>query len=133
MRIKFKNQKTGELVFDRELLPTQEKFWNSDKRFVLYSGGVGSGKSFIMILKVIYECMSQSDNYFLMGRLTYGEIYDVLIKDFMEICHESWIKEYTKTPHPRVVLHTFDGKTSTIIFRNLDSLSQGELLGLNLG
>lgn len=133
MKIKFADLHTGEPVFERELLPSQEKFWNSDARFILFSGGLGCGKSFIMLLRVIFECMSQDNNYFLVGRTTYQEIHDVLIKDFMEICHPSWIKEYRKTPHPTVILHTFTGKTSEIIFRNLDGLSKGELLGLNLG
>lgn len=123
---------TGEIVFDRTLLPSQEIFWKSQERFILFSGGVGCGKSHVMIMRAIYECMSQDNNYFLMGRTTYGEIHDVLIKEFFEICHESWIKEYRKSPHPSVVLHTFNGGTSEIIFRNLDKSSK-DLLGLNLG
>lgn len=86
----------------------------------------------IMIMRSIYECMRQDNNYFLLGRATYQEIHDVLLKDFFEICHPSWIKEFTKSPHPRVVLHTFNGGTSEIIFRNLDKVSK-DLLGLNLG
>lgn len=133
MKIEFKDLNTGEAVFERELLPSQKIFWQADERFVLFSGGLGCGKSMIMLMKVIYECMSQDNNYFLVGRTTYQEIHDVLIKEFMEICHPTWIKEYRKTPHPTVVLHTFNGKTSEIIFRNLDGMSKGELLGLNLG
>lgn len=122
----------GEVAYERELLPSQEQFWKADDRFILFSGGLGCGKSMIMIMKVLYECMSQDNNYFLMGRATYGEIHDVLLKDFFEICHPSWIKSYTKSPHPRIVLNTFNGKTSEIIFKNLDKVSQ-DLLGLNLG
>lgn len=133
MKIKFRDLQSGEVVFERELNPSQEKFWEAAARFILFSGGVGSGKSMIMLLRVIYECMSQDNNYFLVGRTTYQEIHDVLIKEFMEMCHPSWIKEYRKTPHPTIVLHTFTGKTSEIIFRNLDGMSRGELLGLNLG
>lgn len=133
MKIKFKDMQTGEPVFERELLPSQELFWEAAERVVLFSGGIGCGKSMIMLLRVIFECMSQDNNYFLVGRTTYQEIHDVLIKEFLEMCHPSWIKEYRKTPHPTVILHTFSGKTSEIIFRNLDGLSQGELLGLNLG
>lgn len=133
MKIKFKDLQTGEAVFERELLPSQELFWEAVERVVLFSGGIGCGKSMIMLMRVIFECMSQDNNYFLVGRTTYQEIHDVLIKEFMEICHPSWIKEYRKTPHPTVILHTFTGKSSEIIFRNLDGLSQGELLGLNLG
>ncbi len=132
MKLEFKDTTSGEVIFEREFLPTQEAFWEDQSRYILYSGGVGSGKSFIMLLRVIFECMSQTGSYFLVGRTTYQEIHDVLIKEFMEICHESWIKEYRKTPHPTVILHTFDGGTSEIIFRNLDGMSKGELLGLNL-
>lgn len=133
MKIKFKDLKTGEAIFERELTPSQEKFWIAQDRFILFSGGLGCGKSMIMLLRVIYECMSQDNNYFLVGRTSYQEIQDVLIKEFMEICHPSWIKSFRKTPHPTVVLNTFNGKSSEIIFRNLDGLSKGELLGLNLG
>ncbi len=91
------------------------------------------GKSMILILKSIYECMSQPNNYFLLGRTSYQEIHDVLLKEFFEICHPSWIKSYTKSPHPSVVLNTFTGGSSEIIFRNLDKDSRAEILGLNLG
>uniref|UniRef100_A0A6H1ZVB2 Putative terminase n=1 Tax=viral metagenome TaxID=1070528 RepID=A0A6H1ZVB2_9ZZZZ len=91
-----------------------------------------SGKTQIMLLKVIYDCLSQPDNYFLLGRKTYTEIYDVLLKDFMDLCHPSWIKSFKKTPHPSVELYT-QGKPSTIIFRNIDKLAEDEIKGLNLG
>jgi len=123
---------TGEVAYERELLPSQEQFWKAQDRFILFSGGLGCGKSMIMLMRAIYECMAQDNNYFLLGRATYQEIHDVLLKDFFEICHPSWIKEFTKSPHPRVVLHTFNGGTSEIIFRNLDKVSK-DLLGLNLG
>lgn len=133
MKVKFKDLNNGDVVYERDLLPSQERFWNDDSRFILFSGGLGCGKSMIMLLRVIYECMSQDSNYFLVGRATYQEIHDVMIKEFFEICHPSWVKEYRKTPHPTVILHTFNGGTSEIIFRNLDKMSKGELLGLNLG
>ncbi len=133
MRIQFKDLETGELVLDRELIPSQEKFWEAEDRYVLYSGGYGCGKSMILILKTIYDAMSQDNNYILMGRKTYAEINDVLLKDFFELCHPSWIESYRKTPHPSVTLKTFNGKTSEIIFRNLDKFSETEIAGLNLG
>lgn len=133
MQIVFKDPASGEDFLNLDLLPSQELFWKAEDRYILFSGGLGCGKSLIMLLKVIFECMQQDNNYFLVGRSTYGEIHDVLIKEFFELCHDSWIKEYRKTPHPTVILHTFSGKTSEIIFRNLDKMSKGELLGLNLG
>lgn len=133
MKIKFKDLQSGEVCYEREFTASQEMFWESEARFLLFSGGLGCGKSMIMLLRAIFECMSQDNNYFLLGRSTYQEIYDVLLKEFMEICHPTWIKDFRKTPHPTVTLHTFNGKSSEIIFRNLDKMSQGELLGLNLG
>lgn len=133
MRIEFPDLKTGEKHFSIELNRSQERFWDSTARFLLISGGLGSGKSLVFLLRIIYECMSQDDNYFLVGRQTYQEIHDVLLKEFFEICHPSWIAEQRKTPHPSVKLYTFNGKTSEIIFRNVDALSKSEVLGLNLG
>lgn len=133
IQLEFKDLQTGDVAYARTLLPSQELFWDAEERFVLFSGGLGCGKSMILLLKVIYECMSQPNNYFLVGRTSYQEIQDVLLKEFFEICHPSWIKSYTKSPHPSVVLHTFSGGTSEIIFRNLDKDSRAEILGLNLG
>lgn len=133
INLEFKDLKTGEIAYARDLLPSQELFWDAPERYVLFSGGLGCGKSMILILKSIYECMSQPNNYFLMGRTSYQEIQDVLLKEFFEICHPSWIKSYVRSPHPSVVLHTFTGGSSEIIFRNLDKDSRAEILGLNLG
>lgn len=133
MKIEFKNLENGEVAYERTLLPSQEKFWNSTSRNVLFSGGYGCGKSMILIFKTIYDAMRQDNNYILMGRKTYGEIHDVLLKDFFEICHPTWVHSFKKTPHPSVVLNTFNGKTSEIIFRNLDKFSENEIAGLNLG
>jgi hypothetical protein len=133
MQLQFKDTTSGEVVYDRTLLPSQIKFWNDQSRFVLFSGGLGCGKSMILLLKVIYDAMSQPNNYILVGRTSYQEIQDVLLKEFFEICHPSWIKEYRKTPHASVTLHTFTGGSSEIIFRNLDKDSRAEILGLNLG
>ena len=133
MIIDFQDLDTGESIYRRELLPSQEKFWNAKERYVLFSGGYGCGKSMILIMKTIYEAMRQDNHYILMGRRTYAEIHDVLLKDFFEICHPSWIKSLRKSPQPSIVLHTFNGKTSEIIFRNLDKFADKEIAGLNLG
>ena len=133
MNIQFKNLSSGEVAYERDLLPSQIDFWNAQDRYVLFSGGYGCGKSMLLIMKTIYDSMSQDNNYILMGRKTYAEIHDVLLKDFFEICHPSWVKSFKKTPHPALVLHTFNGKTSEIIFRNLDKFSTNEIAGLNLG
>lgn len=133
MKIKFINQDNGDISLERELNPSQEKFWNSPKTFLVLNGGFRSGKTEITLLKTIYDAVSQDDNYILMGRRTYQEIYDVLLKDFLDLCPPNLIKDYKKSPHPTIVLHTLNGKTSTLIFRNLDKLAEAEIKGLNLG
>lgn len=134
MNIQFKDLKTGEVNFERELLPSQQKFWESEKPFVLLNGGMGSGKTMIMLIRALYDAITIPDNFILMGRRTYQEVYDVLVKDFLDICHPSWIKSYKKSPHPNIILHTLTpGKTSEIIFRNLDKMAETDIKGLNLG
>lgn len=134
MNIQFKDLNTGEIAYERDLLPSQEEFWNAQERYILFSGGYGCGKSMILIMRCIYDAMRQPNNYILMGRKTYAEIKDVLIKDFREICHPSWIVRASWSQEPKVTLRCFEeGKTSEIIFRNLDKESMNEIAGLNLG
>lgn len=134
MNIQFKDLNTGDVAYERDLLPSQEEFWNAQERYVLFSGGYGCGKSMILIMRCIYDAMRQPNNYILMGRKTYAEIKDVLIKDFREICHPSWIVKASWSQEPKVTLKCFEkGKTSEIIFRNLDKESLNEIQGLNLG
>ena len=134
-QISFKDLNTGEIAYQRDLLPSQEEFWNAQERYILFSGGYGCGKSMILIMRCIYDAMRQPNNYILMGRKTYAEIKDVLIKDFREICHPSWIVKASWSQEPKVTLKCFQGqgKTSEIIFRNLDKESMTEIAGLNLG
>ena len=130
---KIVDRNTGEAITEYQFNQSQIDFWNSEEQYVLISGGLGSGKSLVMLLRVIHDAITQDNNYILIGRSTYQEIYDVMVKDFFELCHPSWILEYRKTPHPTVVVRTVTGGTSEIIFRNLDKVSKSELLGLNLG
>ena len=71
MKISFKNLETEEIVKEWELNPSQEKFWKSKKRFVLFSGGFGCGKSLMLTLKAIELALAYPGNYILMGRKTY--------------------------------------------------------------
>jgi len=59
MRIAFKNLATGEDTYVRDLLPSQEQFWNAQERYILFSGGYGCGKSMILIMRTIYDAMRQ--------------------------------------------------------------------------
>lgn len=134
IHLQFVNQETGKPLLTRTFNPAQLKFWNSKKPFVVLNGGFGSGKTEPLILKMILSAMEHPDNYILAGRKTYQEIYDVLLKDFLDLCPQYFIKTFKKSPHPSIELHCPNSdKTSTIIFRNLDKLAEAEIKGLNLG
>src|SRR3990167_4546863 len=128
MKVGFENHDTGEVMGEWELNPSHEKFWNSKKKFVLFSGGYGCGKSLMLALKAIDLSLRYENNYILMGRKTYPELRDSTIKEFFNICPDALIKDYLKA-EGRVLFHN----RSEIIFRHLDTVSEAEIRSMNLG
>lgn len=128
MKVSFQNFDTKEILGNWELNPSQERFWNSKKKFVLMSGGFGSGKSLMLTLKAIDLSLRYPNNYILMGRRTYPELRDTLLKEFFTICPDVLIQDYLKA-EGRVI---FPNK-SEIIFRHLDTIAESEIRSLNLG
>jgi len=127
MIIRYRNEKTGEILKEYELLPNQEKFIKSGKKFLLYSGGFGSGKSLALCLKTLEHC-SLPNNYGILGRLTYNELQDSVQKMFFEVCPASFIKEFNKA-QSRIIFTN----NSELIFRHLDVIAESEIRSLNLG
>lgn len=128
MEIVLKNLETGEEINKWSLTPSQERFFESEKKYVLFSGGYGCGKSLILTLKAIQMALVYPKNYILMGRKTYPELRDTLLKEFFNICPDEYIKDYLKA-EGRVVFHN----GSEIIFRHLDTVAESEIRSLNLG
>ena len=133
MRIRFEKldeqgTPTGEVLNSWELNPSQEKFWDSKRKFVLFSGGYGCGKSLMLTLKAIDLATRYPGNYILMGRETYPELRDTLLKEFFLICPDYLIENYLKA-EGRVI---FPNK-SEIIFRHLDTMAESEIRSMNLG
>lgn len=128
MKIRFANLETGEALREWELNPSQVKFWESKKKFVLFSGGYGSGKSLMLILKAIDLSLRYPKNYILMGRRTYPELRDSLMKEFFTVCPDALLEDYLKA-EGRVVFTN----GSEIIFRHLDTVAESEIRSLNLG
>lgn len=128
MRVEFKNFDTEEIYGSWELTGSQERFWESKKKFVLFSGGYGCGKSLMLTVKAIDLALKHPGNYILMGRRTYPELRDTLIKEFFTICPDILITDYLKA-EGRVI---FPNK-SEIIFRHLDTMAESEIRSLNLG
>lgn len=128
MKIEWKNNENGEVLGHWELNPSQERFWNSEKKYVLFSGGVGAGKSLMLILKAVQMSLKHPKNYILVGRRTYPELRDSVMKEFFNIIPDALIKDYAKA-EGRVLFHN----GSEIIFRHLDTIAEGEIRSLNLG
>ena len=127
-KVKFYNKDTGEELSSWELNPSQLKFWTSKKKYILFSGGYGCGKSLMLTLKAVDMAMKYPKNYILMGRRTYPELRDTLLKEFFNYVPDSLIKDYQKA-EGRVVFHN----GSEIIFRHLDTIAESEIRSLNLG
>lgn len=128
MEIEWVNNDTGEVLNHWELNPSQERFWNSKKKFVLFSGGYGCGKSLMLTLKAIQHALEYPNNYILMGRRTYPELRDTLLKEFFSICPDPLIKDYLKA-EGRVIFYN----KSEIVFRHLDTIAASEIRSMNLG
>ena len=128
MKVKFQNLETSEILGEWELNSSQERFWESKKKFVLFSGGYGCGKSLMLSLKAIDFALRYPNNYILMGRRTYPELRDTLLKEFFTYCPDALIKDYLKA-EGKVIFYN----KSEIIFRHLDTVSESEIRSLNLG
>lgn len=130
MKISFSNLNTGEPIDGKSwnLNPKQELFMKSPKKVVLFSGGFGSGKTLCLILKAIELSLRYPNNFIMLGRRTYRELEDTLIKQFFDICPRELMEKYNKAE----LKVTFPNR-SEIVFRHLDKLSSNEIKSMNLG
>src|SRR3990167_11234498 len=97
MKIAFQNLETGDKFNEWHLTKSQERFFSSPKRVILFSGGYGCGKSLILTLKAIDLALKYPKNFILMGRKTYVELRDSLLKEFFIVCPEQLIESYSKS------------------------------------
>jgi len=112
--------------------PKQAEFVTNTSKFSCYSGGFGSGKTFAGCLKGLL--LSQyPGNRGLIGRLTYPELRTTTRKTFFEICPPEWYdpKGGGQWKPSENQLKFING--SEILFVHLDTVSEKELLSLNLG
>jgi len=110
-----------------ELLdPHQSQFFNSESRFLLNSGGVGSGKTYSIILKTINLIRENPNIFILIGAQTYTSLRDTVLREFLNLVHPSMITNYNKS-----LLHFTFWNGAEVIFRSLDD--ESKLKSLNLG
>lgn len=108
--------------------PKQSHALHSRSRDLLLSGGFRSGKTTIACIKLIVDHCSQKNNRILIGRLTYPELRDSTQKTFFDLLPEHFISSWKKSEG---VLTLKNG--CEILFRHLDTTSEEELKGMELG
>ena len=118
---------------DIDPTPKQLKYLQSITRYTCFSGGFGCGKTIAGCLRGLLISQLAPGNFGLIGRLTYPELRDTTRKTFFEICPHNWydVKNGGVWLSSENYLRLYNG--SEIIFRHLDTMSEKELLSLNLG
>lgn len=117
----------------RAPLPKQAKFMQSvldpkGPQYVLYCGGVGSGKTMVGCITMITMAVMYPGDY-VIGRLFSPELKDTTLKQFLEICPKELIQEY-RVADKIIKIKAVNNKTSNILFRGLDE--PDKLRSLNL-
>ncbi len=112
--------------------PKQADFITSKAQFSCFSGGFGNGKTTAGCLRGLL-LSGMKGNLGLVGRLTYPELRDTTRRTFFDLCPPEYYDpaqggEWRKSEN---LLRLTNG--SEIMFRHLDSISEKELLSLNLG
>lgn len=108
--------------------PKQRHALESPVRDLLLSGGFRSGKTTVACIKLIAGPCSEANNRILIGRLTYPELRDSTQKTFFELLPEHFIKSWNKSEGLLVLKNGTE-----ILFRHLDTTSEEELKGMELG
>lgn len=102
-----------------KLSPKQDKFLNSKKYLVLYSGGYRSGKTLAMLVKMCLWCLSFPGTRVLLGRQFLSDIDRVLLPDLFDLLPSSWYTHRVKDG----VIRFFNG--SEVVLFGLDALQSG--------
>jgi len=114
-------------------LPKQYEFMKSvldpkGSKYVLYCGGIGSGKTMIGCITMLTMAVMHPGDY-LIGRQYAPELKITTLKTFLEICPKELIDEY-RVADGIVRIKAVGGAVSNIIFRQLEE--PDKLRSLNL-
>ena len=115
-------------------LPKQQEFMKAaldtkGPSYVLYSGGVGSGKTLIGCITILTMAIMESGDY-LVCRLFNPELKLTTYKTFLEICPPELIIEH-RVADQIVKIRSQDGKVSNVIFRGMEDPGKHRSLNLN--
>lgn len=115
-------------------LPKQQQFLNAalnpkGPSYVLYSGGVGSGKTLIGCITILTMAIMESGDY-LIARLYNPELKITTYKNFLEICPPELIIDH-RVADQIVKIKSSNGGVSNIIFRGMEEPEKHKSLNLN--
>lgn len=97
--------------------------------YILYSGGVGSGKTLIGCTTVLTMAFLHSGDY-LVCRLFNPELKLTTYKTFLEMCPKELILEH-RVADQIIKIKSVDGGVSNVIFRGLEEPDKHRSLNLN--
>lgn len=115
-------------------LPKQRQFMVAalDKQgpsYVMYSGGVGSGKTIIGCVTILAMALMEPGDY-LIARLFNPELKLTTYRTFLEICPPSVIIEH-RVADQIIRIKSQNGKVSNVIFRGMEEPDKHRSLNLN--
>lgn len=115
-------------------LPKQQAFMNAalnekGPAYILYSGGVGSGKTLIGCVTLLTMAFLHPGDY-LICRLFNPELKLTTYKAFLEICPKELIEEH-RVADQIIKIKTVTGGISNVIFRGLEEPDKHRSLNLN--
>ncbi len=115
-------------------LPKQQAFLNASldpkgPAYILYAGGVGSGKTLIGCVTILTMAVLESGDY-LIARLYNPELKITTYKAFLEICPKELIIEH-RVADQIVRIKSADGGVANVIFRGMEEPGKHRSLNLN--
>jgi len=111
-------------------LPKQLEFHTSPKKYRLFAGGFGTGKTLALGLETLKQMLIYPNNYGVIARKDLQELKATTLKDFFEVCPEGVIAHHNKQDKVIEFLNR-----SQLYCMNLDSAREAErkIKSLNLG
>lgn len=115
-------------------LPKQKEFLRealdpNASKYILYAGGVGSGKSVVGCVSIISMAVQYPGTY-LIGRLYMPELRTTTYKTFLDLCPKELIIQH-RIADAIIHLRSIGGKSSEILFRPMEDPEKHRSLNLN--
>lgn len=104
------------LKVDFELAPHQEEGVLSNTRYLLISGGVGSGKSYTLIFRVMRFLIEYPGIRILVTDSNWPSLRDTTYSDFLDLFPNELIEKHNRVEHKVVLVNG-----SSVIFRAFDN------------